>query len=82
MEDNDERNGSSAGIRGNKLLDLSKMLEDKKKQKELKRKKVEEIELKDKNALIYNPLLIKDSLSRKNKDIQIYKYKISQEKYF
>ncbi len=67
---------------GGQLLDLSKMLEVKKKQQEEKKKRVEALKEKKKQIVVYNPLIPKEFVENKSKEIQNYKNKISQEKYF
>ncbi|CDW77372.1 UNKNOWN [Stylonychia lemnae] len=64
------------------LIDLSKMLSQKKKQQEQKQKKIQELIEKNKNLKIYNPLFRKQDIFSKSKEIQQYKSKLSQEKYF
>lgn len=58
------------------------MLEVKKKQQQEKRKRVEQINERKRSMVTYNPHLTKDAIEDKAKDIQNYKNKISQEKYF
>lgn len=67
---------------GGQLLDLSKMLEVKKQQQEEKRRRVEAIKEREKQKIVYNPLIPKEFVENKSKEIQNYKNKISQEKYF
>ena len=69
-------------IGGGQLLDLSRMLEIKKKQQQEKRMRVEQIKERQRSLITYNPLLTKDAIQDKARDIQNYKNKISQEKYF
>ena len=72
----------TSGGGGGQLLDLSRMLEVKKKQQQEKRKRVEQLNERHKSLVTYNPLMTKDAIDDKAKDIQNYKNKISQEKYF
>lgn len=58
------------------------MLEVKKKQQQEKRKRVEQLNERHRGMVTYNPLMTKDAIDDKAKDIQNYKNKISQEKYF
>ena len=67
---------------GNSLLDLSKMLQNKKHMRELKDKKIREIVIRDINARIFNPITIKERIQNKNKEIEKYKSKLSRERYF
>lgn len=64
------------------FLDLSKMLETKKKQYEDKKKRVDAIREKEKHLVMYNPIVTKEFIDDRLKEIQNYKNKISQEKYF
>eukprot|EP00347_Sterkiella_histriomuscorum_P002488 403367956 len=70
------------GLQGGSLLDLSKMLSQKKKLQEEKQQKLIIIKEKERNARIYNPILIKDNILNKAKDILVYKSKLSKERYF
>jgi hypothetical protein len=58
------------------------MLEIKKRQQENKRIKVQALIEKKKQLIPYNPLVTRESIDTKQKEIQSYKNKISQEKYF
>ncbi len=75
-----------AAAKGNagagQFLDLSKMLETKKKQYEEKKKRVDAIREKEKHLVMYNPIVTKEFIDDRLKEIQNYKNKISQEKYF
>jgi hypothetical protein len=73
---------ADGGSGGGQLLDLSKMLETKKKQYEEKKKRVDALREKEKSLVMYNPLVAKEFIDDRLKEIQNYKNKISQEKYF
>jgi hypothetical protein len=62
---------------GGRLLDLSRMLDMKKRQQEAKKKKVENLLEKQRAMIPYNPLLSKETIENRVKDIQTYKNKIS-----
>jgi len=64
------------------LLDLSKMLETKKKQQDEKKKRVEALLEKERRLVMYNPVVAKEFVDDRLKEIENYKNKISQEKYF
>jgi hypothetical protein len=53
------------------------MLEIKKKQQQEKRMRVEQIKERQRSLITYNPLLTKDAIQDKARDIQNYKNKIS-----
>jgi hypothetical protein len=53
------------------------MLEIKKKQQQEKRMRVEQIKERQRSLITYNPLLTKDAIQYKARDIQNYKNKIS-----
>lgn len=58
------------------------MLETKKKQYEEKKKRIDALREKEKHLVMYNPLVGKEFVNDHLKEIQNYKNKISQEKYF
>ena len=58
------------------------MLEAKKKAYDEKKKQVDAIREKEKRLVMYNPLVTKEFIDDRLKEIQNYKNKISQEKYF
>lgn len=49
---------------------------------EEKQKKIKQLQERDRTARIYNPIVIKENLLNKSKDILTYKSKLSQERYF
>ena len=67
---------------GSNLLDLSRMLGEKKKQQEEKKRKVDALLAKKKALVVYNPLVTKEPIESRAKEIQTYKNKISQDKFF
>ena len=58
------------------------MLETKKKYYEAKKKQVDALKEKERGLVVYNPLVAKEFIDDRLKDINNYKNKISQEKYF
>lgn len=58
------------------------MLGNKIKAQNEKKEKVHKLLEKQRNMITYNPLVTKEPIENRFKDIQIYKIKISQEKYF
>jgi len=58
------------------------MLESKQRMQMEKKLKVYALLEKQRNMITYNPLVTKEPIENRFKDIQTYKSKISQEKYF
>lgn len=59
------------------LLDLSKMLDMKKQQQEAKKRKVEALLEKQRQLIVFNPLISKEKVENYQKEINSYKAKIS-----
>jgi hypothetical protein len=60
-----------------RLLDLTRMLDQKKKAQETKRRKVDALIERQRAMIVYNPMLTKEAIDSRQKEIQNYKNKIS-----
>ncbi|TNV84982.1 hypothetical protein FGO68_gene6490 [Halteria grandinella] len=81
-DDDDDEKDIKIPMNNGRLLDLTRMLDQKKKAQEAKKKKVDALVEKQKQLVPYNPLVTKEAIDSRMKEIINYKNKISQEKYF